>query len=380
MNKRRILHVCYFDPDIYPGVYNSSNILAEKGWEVDVICFEMHSFHGKSFDPRVKLHRLNSNLFGNNGWRRYSSFINRIKLEGKNQKWDVVIGHDMHGYVAASISGVVPSSRIIFWSQDLYDPTTIFSGHKLLYFLKKEFIKKCPLVIAPSKIRGDAIKTLLSFEGEIMVVYNSPRKFKIVPDEQWRSRLFISNDTFMVVYGGGLVADRHILNLVRSVSLWQKPSILVLAGHANMQMLSNIKGLISRYDLLNRIIMVGHLPNIFGLIREAHVGISLFSSEYNYKKNNKYRGMASNKIFEYLSQGKPAIVSSNKETVEFMEEYKCGICISDYSEYGIANAVNSMIVDNNYYDKASISAKHTHNCETYFENKFNSVEEIMQIL
>jgi hypothetical protein len=51
----RVGMVCFFDPDTYPGVYNSCNILAEQGWQVDVVCLEQSGFGGKIFDPRVRL-------------------------------------------------------------------------------------------------------------------------------------------------------------------------------------------------------------------------------------------------------------------------------------------------------------------------------------
>jgi glycosyltransferase involved in cell wall biosynthesis len=367
--------VCYFDPDTYPGVYNSCNILAEQGWSVDVVCLEQYGFGGKIFDSRVWLHRIENRPSGRKqgGSVRFAKLICKARVVGRERKWDIGIGHDMHGFAAARLSKVLPPSRIAFWSQDLSDPNQMSIGQRLIYLLKKRFLPDCPLIIAPSLMRAEALERFFKLGAKPQVVYNSPRLKVDMPYEGWRKRLSIAVDVPVVVYAGGFGRDRRIPELISSVAFWHKPSVLLLAGHGHPQIVHELQKMVFRSGTTDRVFWVGHLPSIFGLVREAQVGISLFVNKNH--RDSKFMGMASNKIFEYLAMGKPAVVIENTETAAFMEKYRCGVCVKDPSPEGIANEINQFLQEPNFLAETSLRARETHLNETHFERRFEPVIE-----
>jgi glycosyltransferase involved in cell wall biosynthesis len=371
--------ICYFDPDTYPGVYNSCNILAEQGWSVDVVCLEQYGFGGKIFDSRVWLHRIENRPGGRKqgGSVRFAKLICKARVVGRERKWDIAIGHDMHGFAAARLSKVLPPSRIAFWSQDLPETSHMSLSQRILFFLKKKFLTDCPLAIAPSYTRAEGLKKLFTFNTEPQVVYNSPRLNVAVPNEGWRAKLGIGADVPVVVYAGGLGRDRFVPEIVESVALWPKPSVLILAGYGQRQMVEELRTISCRSGTRDRVYFVGHLPSIMGLVREAQLGVS-FSSSEEHIPNLRFRGIASNKIFEYLALGIPAVVSYNEESSGFMEAHRCGVCVGDHSPRGIAQAISSILRDPEVLINITRNAKKTHQQNTNFERRFCNVLETIR--
>ena len=371
--------VCFFDPDTYPGVYNSCNIMAEKGWVVDVVCLRSTEFQGTAFDDRIGIHRIDNRNGRPGGAARFARLAWSARKVCRSRRWDMAIGHDMHGLVAARLNGALPASRIAFWSQDMAEPSLLGLGQRTIMSLKRQFIRSCPLVIAPSRTRADALGRFFPLRTEPHIVYNSPRKDIAARDEQWRRRLGIPQTTPIVVYCGGFGQDRRVPELVESVAFWPKESALVMAGYGRAGTAERMVALAARTGVADRVHFVGQLPNIFGLVREAQVGVSFFPADTG-DRNREFRGIASNKIFEYLALGKPAIVSANPETMEFMTRFECGGCVTDHTPRGIAGAVAALLADPVRLALTSRNARQTHERETHFEKRFSTVQQLLASL
>jgi glycosyltransferase involved in cell wall biosynthesis len=223
-------------------------------------------------------------------------------------------------------------------------------------------------------MRAEALKKYFVLSADPYVVYNSPRLVVTGPEECWRIRLGIRGDIPMVVYVGGLGKDRYVPELIESVKFWQKPSVLVVAGYGRPGVLEELRAIVRQNSTSDQVFFVGHLPSILGLVQEAQLGVSFFSSDKR-MLNREFSGMASNKIFEYLALGKPAVVSHNRETEEFMEKWQCGSCLNDCSPQGIAEAIKPFLIDNNLIKRAAQNAMIAHQYETHFEKRFNVLLE-----
>jgi glycosyltransferase involved in cell wall biosynthesis len=280
----------------------------------------------------------------------------------------------MYGFVAARLSGVTKAPHVAFWSQDLAEPARLSKGQKIIFLLKKHFLKDCLLVVAPSRMRAEALKLFFGLRVDPYIVYNSPRFNMVMPKENWRHRLGIRHNTPLVIYGGGFGRDRYVPELVESVALWPKESFLVLAGYGQPEMIEELQNISRREGISDRVFIVGHLPSIFGLIQEAQVGVSFFNCGNHHDRNLYFRGLASNKIFEYLSLGKPSAVSHNEETAAFMDEFRCGVCVSDHSPHAIAEVITRLLTDGQALENLSRNALATHQRETYFENRFSILQ------
>jgi glycosyltransferase involved in cell wall biosynthesis len=369
--------VCYFDPDTYPGVFNASNFLVSKGWEVDVIGVSQHRFAGKPFDPRVSIFRV-LNWQGrrkSGGARSFLKFIRDTRRIGRERNWDFVFGHNMYGIVAAHFAGI-PDSHVSFWSQDLVEPSSLTLGQKVIFLLKKRVLAETSLVIAPSETRANALRRFFRLSAEPVVVYNSPPRQVSVEKPGWRERLKIDGDTKILAYAGGLGNDRFIEEIITSVSLMPQELALVIAGYGSPETIRGLELLAQKLGVGHRVFMVGHVPDVLSLVNEADFGISLVASDPG-RRNRHHVGLASNKIFEYLAMGKPVIVSSNWETEAFMEKYRCGVCVRECTAPGIAKAVLK-IMSRGAENRALVeNARKVHIENTHFEKRFQLVWEEM---
>ena len=378
MNHAKLGHVCYFDPVTYPAVYNSANILVEKGWQVDVIGLDLYGFAGANFSSQVRLLRCGGGDWtGGGGLAQYVRFIRFVRQTARERRWDVVFGHDMMGFLAARLARVVPAERVAFWSQDLAEPARLSPAKRCLYGLKRHFLRTCPLTIAPSAARADAMRTGLPLRGAPIVVYNSPRRdVRREYAGEWRERLGVGPKTLLGVYAGGIGRNRYVPELVESVRLWPPNTALVVAGYGRDDVMAEIRAAMESPALKDRVSLVGHLPSAMSLIAECDFGFSLFEMDPGHR-NLEHRGLASNKFLECLALGKPVAVSPNSETEDFIRQRQCGVCVATPNPEGIARAVASLLGDLKGFERMGANARLAHETETHFEKRFDTVLAIL---
>lgn len=371
--------VCYFDPDTYPGVYNSANILAEQRWQVDVVALDLYGFKGSTFDSHVSLLR-----FTGGAWRQgggmvpFLGFIRYVRRVARERGWQTVIGHDMMGFVTARLARTVPSERVAFWSQDLAEPARMSKAKRVLLLLKRRLLRDCPLTIAPSATRAAALCRMCHLPASPVVVFNSPRRDFSVPDSAaCRQRLGLAPGDRVGVYAGGLGPRRLVPELIESVAYWPLGTKLLLAGYGTDAEVAAVRERIRAPDLRERILFVGHTSEPMALIAAADFGVSLFRTEPGCP-TFEFRGMASNKIFECLALGKPVVVSRNDETDTFLKGHDCGVCVPDPTPVGVAAAVEQVVGSPSSLRRMQANARITHLAETHFENRFASVHRILE--
>ena len=367
--------ICYFDPDTYPGVYNSCNILVEQGWEVDVLALDFYGFGGKAFDPRVTVHRLGGGDWQDaGGITAFVCFLRGLRELRRQRHWDLVFGHDMMGFVAARMAQAAPADRTAFWSQDLVEPGRLSTARRCVYRLKRYFLRTCPLAIAASESRATAMQETLPLARPPTVVYNSPRRNIQMPaDGVWRSKLGLTDDTLLGVYAGGLGHNRYVPELIASVQDWPQNVHLAVAGYGRDALLDELKVTAERQEFDGRIHILGHLQSPFSLLADADFGVSLFDQDPGHR-NLRHRGLASNKIFENLAFGNAVVVTRNSETAALVEErYHCGTCVDDHSAAGIATCVRSIVRDREQLAEMQKQARRVHLEETHFERRFNAI-------
>ena len=374
---RRLGMVCYFDPDTYPGVVNSCNILAEQGWEVDVVCLDQYGFGGAVFNEQVKLHRLQHSEGGSlSNFQRFITFINQVRRRGT--EWDFAIGHDMYGFVAARMSRAVPADRVIFWSQDLAEPSRLPVSKRLLYRLKRQFIKTCPLALAPSQERAQCLQNTLPIRTTPAVVYNSPRlEVSCAKGNGWHRQLGINQNDIVGIYAGGFGRNRYVPELVQSVKYWPNYVHLIIAGYGHAEVIQTLKQLMAAPVMRGRVHLLEHRPSVFDLLSEADFGVSLFQHDPGHR-NLLHRGLASNKTFEYLAFGCPVIVSENNETRAFVDRFDCGSCVDDATPQLIADAVQEMIAEPRRFRQMGANASAAHRDETHFEKRWAPVQKLLE--
>ena len=375
---RRIGVICYFDPDTYPGVVNSCNCLVKSGWEVDLVCIDQYGFGGQVFDDRVRIQRLPISSSGAlSNLRRYMRLLRTARCVGKNRNWQFMIGHDMHGFIAARACRVVSPERVVFWSQDMAEPSRLTFTKRVLYMVKRRLLKSCVLAIAASQSRSEAMQKYLPLNSKPLVVYNSPpMEVPNVPSQNLRLHLGIAEEAVIGVYTGGIGRNRYVPEMVESVKYWPENCHLVVVGYGNKDVIAEIKRIASSATMKSRVHILPHQPSVWSLLTEADFGISLFELDKGHR-NLLHRGLASNKIFEYIAFGNPAIVTENSETRAFMEKFGCGVCVALPNPGDIALKVREIVENRERLAVMSANAAMTHRAETHFEKRWRGIQQIL---
>jgi len=374
-DQKRIGMVCYFDPDTYPGVFQSANILAERGWHVDVVGLDLYGFGAKTFHPDVRVHRLRGGDASASGLSRLLRFARLTRSVAKAECWAYVVGHDMFGYVAARAASGLPTERCVFWSQDLQAVDRLPRSKKLLHRLKRRWLRTAPLLIAASEMRASAIQKYLAPGSNPHVVYNAPRRDLPKPSGvDWRRKLSVTETDVLVVYGGGFGRDRYVPELVASVADWPDNASLAIAGYGRTDVQAEIEALAKAPSRAGRVHLLGHLPSILDLARAADIGVSLFDQAPGHI-NLTHRGLASNKIFEYLACGCAVVCTSNREADALMQAWNCGTTLGQHQAQDIADAIRSLASNREGLSAMQKRAQEAHQSEFFFEKRFDAVRE-----
>jgi hypothetical protein len=104
------------------------------------------------------------------------------------------------------------------------------------------------------------------------------------------------------------------------------------------------------------------------LVASGDIGIALYNVSIE-QKNEYNMGLSSGKIAHFLQCGLP-IVTSNLPTVkQYIDKYRCGICVDNVDQVG--EAVKMILSNYNQYSKQALEC---------FQKEFNLVPYLDRIL
>ena len=175
----------------------------------------------------------------------------------------------------------------------------------------------------------------------LSVIRNVPVSSPIVPavmPEHWKGKIIL------LAQGAGLNVGRSCIEMIHALPLLDDRFHLVFIGGGTAW--NDLKErrialhLEQRIDLMDRM-----LPfQLKAYTALAHLGISLDSFE---DKNCLFN--LPNKVFDYLQAGVPLFATAIPEIKRIVDEYDCGICITDTSPEFIAKTITDLFNDQNRY-------------------------------
>ena len=183
----------------------------------------------------------------------------------------------------------------------------------------------------------------------IDVVRNVPVTKHITPaplPDNWKGKIIL------LAQGAGLNEGRSCLEMIDALPLLDDRFQLVfIGGGTRWEALKQRRkelALEHRIDMMERM-----LPSLLKTYTPlAHLGISLDSF---IDKNCLYN--LPNKVFDYIQAGVPIFATAIPEIKRIVEEYGCGICITDTSPNAIAAKVTALFADAGYYDLLKANTK-----------------------
>ncbi len=154
------------------------------------------------------------------------------------------------------------------------------------------------------------------------------------------------NKTILLAQGAGLNEGRSCIEMIDALPYLDDRFHLVFIGGGTawqqLQQRRKERHLEHRIDMMERM-LPSQLKRYTPL---AHLGISLDSFT---DKNCLFN--LPNKVFDYIHAGVPLFATAIPEIKHIVDEYQCGICITDTSPQFIAKTITDLFNDKERYER-----------------------------
>lgn len=371
MTPRHFVLVTSGPIDGYPPVQYQAQLLADRGYSVDVVTPPLKvGLNQTAFDHSgVKVHVVPGDVyFSNKRIRRTLAFTKRIKAVRKRLFLadTVEIAYDPLGAFYSDLTLKKPAHRILH----LHELLTFkhYSERRL-----KSKAKCYRRVIIPDKERGVNFSQSLALLGDPLVIPNYPLKAEVPLSRAERKE----RSRFEIVYCGSLGLSQKLDAVIQSIPQWPQEADLVLIGDDNTKTALYLKNLGAELGVQDRIHFLGWIdtPNAELRFAQADLGIALLDSNY---ENLRTALGACNKRYQYMKAGLPQIGDTNPGVRELLEDNNIGRCIPSYNPTDISAAVRFYFENPSACHSEGSSAFSLHqskyNYERVFERLIDEVE------
>jgi len=363
--KRNKLKICYIYQDQYPWdirVEKFCNTFLENGIEVHIIS---RNRDGLSMLEQVSenfyIHRLSDHR--NKYLRNFLNFpaffspfwIFKIINIIKENSIDLVIIRDLPLSPAAILAAKL-KRKIVFMDMAENYPAMImdtwkYRGFNLIDFcirnpwllkqLEKIVLPRFDGILVVTKHSQRRIEKLRVKRNKIWVISNTPRvdcRNVIKNDSLFNKLRKLSG--FILLYVGGLEETRGLEIVVKALPTIKKkiPNVLfVIVGQGTSA--TKLKTLAIKLGVSGHLILTGWVDSIYipSIIQVADVCIvPHFVTEHT-------NTTIPNKIFDYMAQKKPVLVTQSKSLSEIVESENCGLVYTDSSPESLADSIFKLL-------------------------------------
>lgn len=310
----RILYVQYSDAAAYPPLEHSSEIFAERGWDVLFLGVDRNHILKLPTHPRIRVKNLSGGksrvgqglqYFTYGLWLLYTIY-------GWRPRW-----------IYASDPLVLPALRLIkkFTRTPVlyheHDAPNVDPGNsrfmKLVLASRKKFARQAELCVLPQELRLIDFVKETGRTGPTLCVWNCPRVGEVLGNHSDRK------DCLIVYYHGSINRARLPPELVIAASRFKGAVRIRIAGYEAPGSAGYVRDLMDLAESHGDGALVEFLGTInrkslLPVASKAHVGVS-FMPKAPDDINLEHMVGASNKPFDYMACGLPLLVTNLPEWI-----------------------------------------------------------------
>jgi len=242
--------------------------------------------------------------------------------------------------------------------------------------LEKFLIRKSAFSIMVNDSIANEVQRIYELKEKAVIVRNIPN-YWVIDDEVCNKRrkeicaqLRITDDTFIVMYHGGIARNRGIEKLLLSIQS-SKNVVAVILGYGDKAYIEQLKQLSEQLSIAERILFHEAVPIdiLWQYVGAADVGmitIPAVSKSYYY--------MLPNKLFENIQSETPIIGSSFPEISKIVNKYDIGLLVDPENDGEIVNAIEQMRTDKDMYSRFKKNIKKAKE-ELCWENEHKALKK-----
>lgn len=370
----------YNDPDTYPPIVNAVRILAEAGFEIELLGRETGRKWGVAYPESARIVRVDSRAKGS--WREFFRYLRYCYGEARPCV-DFFWGHDMHGLMVARLLGWRYRRPVVYQCHEYISRNDrLPPGSRMARWFEQRFARTASFVIAPDQDRANAMQRELFLPDAPLVAANAPRWTPRRSSNRLRTTLLQAGKAWeKIVFRQGRIGPGHAIeNTVRSITKWQNSKwgfavMGVVDEPFRMQVdaLARSLGVERQFHILPP---VGY-DQVAEFTAGADVGHGLYEP-INF--TNTHYTTSSNKIMEYMAAGLPLLVSDTQRLRELVARCRCGVTVNEGVPDAIAQSVNQLLASDVESRLAGEAGRHAFDERYCYDRQFAPVLERMRAL
>lgn len=337
---RKIVIIIKQSLDRLPPILNLIDSLLLQEVHVMLICTNVIPELKDTYNGKVDFNIVDADRKGNKliklfNWLRFRKYVRRF-LDKMDQETLVWIGS---ADAALAIGNQLFKYKYVFQCHELYDSFPFYRKHL------GAFMQNAHLVITPNAERGAIFRSWYKLKSSPFTLPNKalyhPRERNLfIEDEKVRELIASLSTKKILLYQGGIVAQRDVRKIAEAVKLLREEWVLVLMGNTdNSTYLDDLIRDFPDTIYISRISAPKHLQ----VTSWARIGIV----SYTYDDLN-HVFCAPNKTWEYTGFGIPLLGNNIPGIVTDLQKFHSGeaVDLDNSIAFDIANKIR--LIDEKY--------------------------------
>lgn len=301
---------------------------------------------------------------------------------------DIITGHNLPGLFVGYLSNLGNSHK----AKLVYDAHEFELGldNKRNHFqiwgikhLERFLMNRSAFSIMVNDSIANEVKKIHHPKTPLVVARNVPSYWELNLEEMARIRreflreLCLPEESFLIMYHGGIVENRGIENMLRAVAMTQGVGAVILGNAQVPSYLNSLRTLCGKLKITNRLLFHPAVPllELRNYVGAVDVGMSLLQPTIQ----NHILALP-NKFFENIQSLTPVIVSDFPTIGDLVDRYRIGLRVRPESPEEIAAAICRLKNDSEFYSVCKENLKRAKEDSCWEREKLSLTEAYRRIM
>lgn len=255
----------------------------------------------------------------------------------------VFLAHNLPMLPVALAAARATGSRLAYDSHELFTEQMLSPRVKDRWkAIENKYIGQADLLLTINKPIAEELTRRYAPENEIHVVMNAENPLPLQAHEELlRDRLKLSKDDRLLLFQGGLSANRNLHTIVEAIGLIKHPAIhLVFLGNGNQR--KSLSAIAQKNKTTSQVHFLDAVPQDQLLRYSASADLGVIPYQSTCLNNHL---CTPNKLFEFIAAGVPILASDLPELRRIVVDNDIGM-VADFSNPSrAADAISAAFVD-----------------------------------